>query len=139
MSEAWDLDPKYMMKIPHDDLIAKGYTYLGRGRHRQTYLLPSGKHVIKFPINDEGVGANQREYRKFKNTKHEGIFARCRLINVDDSACIIMVAVKPLENKYCNFDLPYWVDEIDNMQVGFTRRQQLVCYDYGDGMYTPGD
>ena len=102
------------------------WKYLGQGNYRKTYLLPSGKYVIKIPINDDGQYNNWGEVKEYKEDK-SGLLARCRLFKYRNQLCCIMEKLtipKDLHN------LPDWCSGIDCQQVGYTRKGKLVAYDW---------
>ena len=121
---------------------------LGEGHSRTTFLLPSGKHVLKVPryggyhSSDYTESCNQQEVELFKKGCPAYKLARCRLIKIDNVPCIIMQAVKPiigterseweLKPEYKN-KIPEWVDNFgrwDGLQVGVNRKGNYVAYDY---------
>lgn len=113
------------------------YIYLGAGRYRQVYLLPSRKFVVKVPINMDGVIANDNEYKYWKNRKtikekFGTELARCRLYQgpVYQDKLLVMeyVSLKHYPN---NFGIPDWVFNLDAHQVGYDPQGKLVAYDYG--------
>lgn len=101
--------------------------FLGEGRHRSVYR--RGNYVIKIPMNSDGLGSNEREHRTYRSSSDGWLFgiryARCR---IHISGLLIMEYVEPI--RY-NKSLPKWVNVVDSQQVGYNRRGQLVCYDYG--------
>jgi hypothetical protein len=139
-------------------LKEKGFTFLGKGRHRMTYLSPNKRFVLKFPKFKEGLLANRSEAKCWKmkvqgktvsglyDTYHADIqLAPCRLLH----GCIIMmVAVVESYGETCGddsardsgaiggsvhgpgHDLPEWCNEIDACQVGKLASGKLVAYDY---------
>lgn len=107
-----------------------GLKYLGSGRHRDVYLLPSGKNVIKVPSSRDGVASNHREarirYEKDPWTDKEKVYARCRII--PGTNFLVMEYIDPVIS--CN-NLPKWTNCIDCGQVGYNRKGELKAYDYG--------
>jgi hypothetical protein len=109
-------------------------TLLGQGRHRKTYLSPSGKFVVKIPhgewCGDDGLDgqlANIREAEIFKKTKGkdgEFRYARCRLMA---NGWLVM---EKIDNNYRWGEMPSWVLSIDCAQVGKNRKGDWVAYDY---------
>jgi hypothetical protein len=147
---------RYLDKLLKD----KGFTYLGKGRHRMTYLSPNKRFVLKFPRYKEGVEANRSEAKIWKNhlngkpTKGLGAYsehpagakyAPCRLLQ---DCIIMMVAVVESYGETVGDDsarysgaiggsaegpdhsLPDWCNEIDACQVGKLASGKLVAYDY---------
>lgn len=104
--------------------------FLGAGRHRFTYLLPSGKYVIKVPGNPDGEKAN-REEAKFAQQGYFHPIAKCRLINYGQLPCLIMEAVDT-HAPFKMDQLPKWTDDVDNLQIGVSRKRGLVAYDFSD-------
>lgn len=137
-----------------DALMAeKGFTFLGEGRHRRTYLSPNKRFVLKFPHCKEGLTANRNESDTWK--KHLGKpdldgteYAPCRLIQGKIIMMAAMVevyggtegcdyardigAVKGEDKFYCDDDLPSWAKDIDACQVGMSASGKLVAYDYAN-------
>ena len=127
----------------------KGFTFLGTGRHRRTYLSPNKRFVLKFPNYRAGVEANRNEAFKWKgflNNKaapHGAKYAPCRLLQ---DCIIMMVAVVEAYGETCGDDsardsgaiggestplgLPDWCFGIDSCQVGKLANGKLVAYDY---------
>lgn len=103
---------------------------IGEGRNRRVYLLPSGKNVIKVPLNDDGISDNCVEDSRFR--KHRAKWyplARCRLLDYT-KYYLIMEYVKPAKKPYdCG---EAWVYSVDCGQVGFNRAGRLVAFDYGN-------
>lgn len=138
-----------------DRLMAKmNFSYLGKGRHRLTFLSPSKKFVLKFPKFENGLWANQSEARKWKrtfgkpdNNNYGVIYAPCRLIQ---NTILLMTAVVKVygETEGCDNarwsglvggvmndgdaeSLPRWADNyVDSNQVGLLANGKLVAYDY---------
>lgn len=104
--------------------------FLGEGRNRAVYLLPSGKNVIKIPLNDDGINDNlTEEYRYRFQRKTWYPLARCRLLN--GSHNLIMEYVE-FPNSYCELrEIHSWIDFVDCWQVGYNRAGKVVAYDYG--------
>ena len=127
--------------------------YLGKGRHRKTFMFEGGKFVYKLPIGQCGIDANRREIAYYKAERKKGRipFAACRLLR---SGVLVMEYVKP----HCNSlaasnaanethsgtandiefpgdsddDLPDWIVSVECTQVGYDRTGLLVAYDYAD-------
>ena len=116
--------------------IRINYEPLGNGRHREVYLLPSKKFIVKIPINIDGALANIAEYKYWKNREvikeHYNVdLARCRLYQgsaFQDKLLVMEFIKDKLDNeKY----LPSWAFKIDCSQVGRNRQGKIVAYDYG--------
>lgn len=135
-----------------------GYTYVGSGAGRSVYLSPDKTHVVKLEFPDSDFPQqNRREAAHYKwwialpyrKRKDGAQFAKCRLI---PGIGIFMEAVDCLQHndKFIkgkfhitfwrtsrpnrNVKVPKWVmndHSLDGWQVGFTRSNKLVVYDYG--------
>jgi hypothetical protein len=112
-------------------LESKGFKFIGSGRQRATFLTPSGKYVLKIPRDDsegDAEEANRSEAHAYISGCLPFPVAKCRLIRYLGKDCILMEKVdtspdyKRSENK--------WVNKVDIYQVGYTRKGQLVAYDY---------
>jgi len=136
---------RYLDKV----MKKKGFTYLGKGRHRITYLSANKRFVLKFPKFREGVVANRNEAFKWKGflnnkiTPNGATYAPCRLLQ---DCIIMMVAVVEAYGETCGDDsardsgaiggsayeegLPDWCNDIDACQVGKLANGKLVAYDY---------
>jgi hypothetical protein len=116
-----------------NELKDRGFKALGNGRHRQGFLFPSGKFVLKVPINSRGSQANLEESQRcHSDYKDKG--AKCRLFYYKGFPCLIM---EKLENTFftCFYptellDAPGWVHTVDSYQVGRNRKGKLLAYDY---------
>lgn len=112
-------------------LASRGFKFISSGRHRATFLTPSGKYVLKIP-RDDGEGDTEEANRSEAEAYASGCLpfpvAKCRLIKYFGKDCILMEKVntspdyKRSENK--------WVNKVDIYQVGYTRKGRLVAYDY---------
>ncbi len=107
------------------ELKSLGFKVVGQGRHRRGMLFPSGKYILKVPINTEGEQANLEEAERYQ-TDYSEKGARCRLIYYKDFPCIVMEMVKPA---VYSPDCPF-LKEVDCGQVGYNRRGKIVAYDY---------
>jgi hypothetical protein len=118
----------------------KGFRYVGEGRHRFVYLSKNRRYVLKFPLDGNGLIANAEEaeiYSLFKNkVKDKRIvegadYAPCRLIN----NCVLMMFAIEEDFGFTGYDklkdLPKWVFDIENTQVGYYKNK-LVAYDYSN-------
>lgn len=109
--------------------------YLGCGRNRIVYLLPSGKNVIKIPLSEAGENNNYDEaFRYSKRIERKSIpLARCRMVK-DTPYLIMEYVIDPFaiqhRRKYTLCNMPTWVEFVDCRQVGYTRQNKLVAYDY---------
>lgn len=124
-------------------LLATGkLRYLGQGRHRVTFLSPSGKAVIKFPLSHDGIEANWSERFVYtgkskplvlrNNTKgiNRNKLAGCRMLGPN---LLIMTKVKidTITEGWLDNKAPKWVQYIDCGQVGYhPRTGKLVAFDY---------
>jgi hypothetical protein len=142
----------YKTRKRHLDKVMKkkGFTYLGKGRHRITYLSANKRFVLKFPKFREGVVANRNEAFKWKGflsnkmvATNGATYAPCRLLQ---DCIIMMVAVVEAYGETCGDDsardsgaiggestplgLPDWCFGIDSCQVGKLANGKLVAYDY---------
>jgi hypothetical protein len=132
---------------------------LGKGRHRITYLLPSG-NVLKVPRDDGGERANIREAEAWRNRNDpEKVvcyrkgwkLARCRLVK--GTKLLVMEFIKGLnefglDSKFEDEQFPPWCKEIsvpdnqppqghwgwnvDAEQVGLNKKGELVAFDYAE-------
>ena len=115
------------------------WEFLGCGRHRHAWRLPSG-NVIKIPKGGGGEYANEREARAWSlRHNREAVeplmrtfeFARCRLI--PDTSILVMEYVDPYENSSIDYAaLPLWAKQVDCQQVGHNRQGRLVAYDFAE-------
>lgn len=107
------------------------WIYLGSGRHREVWRLPSG-NVLKIPKGMTGEAANVEESKMWINRFNledchsDWKLARCRLI--PGTFILVMEYLRP--HKMCYDELPYWCQLVDGGQVGFNRKGELVAYDY---------
>lgn len=137
MSNSIQYPGKFMLR---QELEAKGFTYLGSGRHRRSFLCPSNKYVLKVPKNANGELANEQEVRIYRKSLVKPCdikFARCRQFFWKDFLCNIMEYVQPLRNYEVDKlhhvgELPDWVWAIDCEQVGYNARGEVVAYDYSN-------
>lgn len=115
------------------------WKYLGSGRHRVVWLLPSG-YVIKIPSDGYGEAANIREANYKKNIvcniarrifRNQWKVARCRLI--PDTFVLVMEFVTCYSDLDITYEqLPKWAKEVDCSQVGYNSRGELVAYDFAE-------
>lgn len=103
----------------------KSFKFLGEGRNRITFLTPSGKYVVKVPLNEAGVYDNWKESKSCKSDfnlmrEHK---ARCRMLG-------FMLVMEFVEEKISRDDLPEWTCWVDCGQVGLTWKGKLVAFDY---------
>ena len=129
-THSWDWDtPEEFIPVLHrlfTELKALGFKVVGQGRHRRGMLFPSGKYILKVPINTEGQQANEEEAERYQ-TDYSEKGARCRMIDYKGFPCLVMEAVKP--NLYSSSDCPF-LHEVDCGQVGMNRKGKIVAYDY---------
>lgn len=116
----------YLEKI-NNILINKKFIYINGGRHRETFLTPSKKFVIKIPSIYDGIIANLSERQIFSyfhgSNNH---YAPCRLINN------FILLMKKVETNINKNNLPQWAYNIDAVQVGILPNGKLVAFDYAD-------
>ena len=69
-------------------MIGKGFTYLGKGRHRRTFLSKNKRFVIKFPRSLSGSSENKSERKHWVKVFGKGDpdnancrYAPCRMID----------------------------------------------------------
>lgn len=154
--EYWELDQEFLTAY----LESEGFTYLGSGRHRRTFLSPNRRFVLKFPRDLYGLEANQKECKTWKKavrgewrSQHGEALAPARLIC--DAICVMPAMTELygrtrgcgkarviLSNGQMDDDpepedmeksLPAWLDNyyVDCAQVGKMRNGKVVVYDYG--------
>lgn len=142
-----------------DDIMRQlRFTFLGQGRDRRTYLSPNKRYVLKFPKDEGGVEANQREasiWKEFGNKPDHGMggacYAPCRLIcgsilmmramakiygctYGDEAGRNYLGGYEVHEDNSDESGLPYWAcdpDNTDSYQVGQLPNGKFVVYDYG--------
>lgn len=115
------------------EMKERGFTYIGAGRQRRTYMSKSGKYVLKFPRSISGALANIEEAWMYHiGERMDGNIARCRLILFKGMYCVMMEAVQYVDSHMNLRTGPYWLYEVDCLQVGYTRKGKLVAYDYPD-------
>jgi hypothetical protein len=109
------------------------FKYLGSGRHRFVFLSPNKRYVLKFPIDYDGLLANEEEEQVFKSSLTNLIsdikYAPCRLIS---NTILMMRYVEDIFYSRKITELPIWVNEIDSCQVGLTKDGKLVAYDFSN-------
>lgn len=124
-----------------------GFTFLGEGRHRMTFLAPHKRFVLKFPKNRYGLLDNQAEdgiwSRYLGKPNANGVqHAPCRLIQ---NSVLMMRTVFNISGDtlgcecgrkilggmvYAN--LPTWSEEIECEQIGKLPGGKIVAYDYAE-------
>ncbi len=123
--------PKFIVFL--EKLSQKGpIKFLGNGSDRATFLLPSGKTVVKIPLSSCAMTQQEREVAAYKRRKLP--IAACRLLK---NGAVMMRAVKTLteaqgekEVKKRDWNkLGYRLR--DWCQVGFAANGKLVCFDAG--------
>lgn len=129
-------------------LETKGFTFVGHGKDRFTFLSPNRRYVLKFPRWDSGLWANEREAKLWKETLGRPdlngiVYAPCRLLK--DGILIMWAVTSAYGETYgCSVarkagldysgngdDLPNWVSSVDCSQVGILHNGKLAAYDYG--------
>lgn len=114
------------------DIDFSKLTCIGEGRNRRVYLLPSGKNVIKVPLNDDGIRDNCLEDHRFRLHRSKWYpLARCRLLDFA-KYYLIMEYTEPQYNLCELMKLHNWVGMVDCCQVGLTSKNKLVAFDYGN-------
>lgn len=129
----------YIDRIADDNHL----TLIGEGKHRRVFKTRSNKFVIKFPMNSNGLKANQYEADNYKLYRSEPneigiVYAPCRLIK--QSALLMMVMEYEFgfdegllfANKV-NVNIPKWAYSIDCHQVGMISSGKIVAYDSYEG------
>ena len=112
-----------------DSLKKRGYTYLGSGRNRDTYLSNNKKWVVKVPRNEAGYFNNFSESDVYCSRGFYYINpARCKLLG----SLLVMEYVEPI-NVFKMKDYPRWADCVDGGQVGLSRSGKIVAYDFAIG------
>jgi hypothetical protein len=129
-----------------------GLKYLGEGRNRTVYLLPSQKHVVKIPHCQSGVWANIDEVM-FSRLRPD-IISRSRPYGMS----IIQVRLSKITRKFSEYRLneeerllvelarsderlrkAFWINNInksykiafeDGLQAGRKNNGQLVYFDF---------
>ena len=105
-------------------LVGKGYDRVTYKKHHKS------KYVRKFPRHEGHDYANRREAELYQRG-HDIPLAKCRLHK--PSGVLIMEYVENARfSTDEDHDLPDWVNSIDCQQVGYNRKGELVCYDYGN-------
>lgn len=142
----------YDRKYTYNLMSQMGFSLMGNGCHRETYLSPNKKYVLKFPINGKGIDVNAQEhliwhlYKSKPDYSHGGmVYAPCRLIG---GLVLMMWAVtKSFGCSQGDDDAqskgyipgsimvpPAWVERIDCCQAGVLPSGKIVAYDYGSGL-----
>lgn len=150
----WDEWQDVRLRHIEDAMKAAGFDYVGKGRHRVTYMAPHKRFVLKFPNNQSGLDASCREADWWK-THHwqpntRGVqFAPCRMIG----GVILMMrtvvsmyghtngckngrnTLKQTDVDDCNHttqQLPKWAGWVESCQIGILANGRWVAYDYAD-------
>ncbi len=135
----------------------RGFTFLGEGRSRRTYLSKNKRYVLKFHL-DKYTSANQNEAKTWRQffgktnpTYGDCLYAPCRLL---DGKVLMMKAmvevyggtngcVTARENGLGGADafksseerskLPEYISKwsVDSQQIGKMANGKYVIYDYG--------
>lgn len=102
------------------------YEYLGCGRNRIVFRLKSKNYVVKVPVNLAGNSDNCFEAKK----QDFGYpVAKAKRVIIGDFCCAVMEYVEHADR--FKHELPDWTDFVDCRQVGFTKKGELVAYDFG--------
>ena len=103
------------------------YEFLGAGRNRAVFLTPSGKFVIKIPLN---IAGNSDNYIEGKKKNDDFPLPNSKYLEINGFSCVMMEYVEQLKISDAT-NIPWWANYVDSMQVGYTRKGRLVAYDYG--------
>ncbi len=103
------------------------YEYLGCGRNRIVFALKSKNYVIKVPLNLAGNSDNSVEAKRGVDFGYP--VAKAKRVIIDDFCCAVMEYVEHAD-RFDN-ELPDWTGFVDCGQVGFTKKGELVAYDFG--------
>jgi hypothetical protein len=114
------------------------WKFVGAGRTR--IAVRRGNHVIKIPLNIDGIDDNLREAYIFAHRSSTAWswarFARCKMVK--GTHLLMMVYARCVvqgrtddQGTVLAQSLPGWASNVDCRQVGFTRQGELVAYDYG--------
>lgn len=107
------------------------------GRNRAVFL--AGNYVIKIPLTDDGFVDNDWE-GSISNSKQcynhpDWIqYPRTRLVCYNEIPIVLAQKVRHVwedEIKERLGFIPDWIYSVDCGQVGFTKNNRLVAYDYG--------
>jgi len=105
---------------------------IGEGRNRRVFLLPSGLYVIKIPLNEDGIRDNCLEDTRFRRQRADWYpLARCRLLDYSEYN-LIMEYVEPVYDSQELMKKYSWVGFVDCCQVGYSKKNKLVAFDYGN-------
>jgi len=111
------------------DEAQKNLKVLGEGRNRITFEL-NDRFVLKVPLNEYGVLDNETEAKMYRNRSDGDIrLARCRKV-LNSFGLPLLVMERVDIDSVESLELPHWVDFIDCSQVGYTKKGELVAYDY---------
>jgi len=105
--------------------MRRDWTFLAETDKRRVFLSPSGKYVLKVPLNERGEDENWWEHYRYNVLGWKDLYAKCRLVG----KCLVMEFVKVATDLK---NLPDWTRDIDCAQVGWNRKGKLVAYDYGN-------
>lgn len=100
------------------------YECIGCGRNRIVFKTKNGKYVIKIPRNMMGITDNAMETQKLD---FGFPVSKSKRIILNDFCCVIAEYVDPVSGIS---GLPEWTKYVDCQQVGYTRKNILVAYDY---------
>lgn len=133
-----------------DRLRRKGWTFLGKGRHRSTYLSPDGERVIKVSQVPMGVKANLFElFYAQKGATYvvdRQIIARGKFTEIPIPKVFGHTRIGPLsvlcvervvreDDGFSLAKLPgfEWIHDVDcdtGPQIGYTQEGRLVSFDW---------
>jgi hypothetical protein len=140
-----------------DKMVSAGYSLVGSGKDRITFLAPHKRFVLKFPRHDWGLYANERESRNWATrfrreawANHQVQFAPCHMVgNVilmmrtvwdlcgntvgcDKGSELVGRGMNEDGQPLIDVPIPDWIGCIDACQVGRLANGKWVAYDYAD-------
>lgn len=107
--------------------LHRKYEYLGSGLYRVAYKV--GKHVLKFPLNEDGEFCNDGEaYYRDKT------YARGRYVVIDGFVCVMQEQLFhipfPEIRELAKTDEYDWINWVDGFQVGRDAQGNVKAYDF---------
>jgi hypothetical protein len=115
----------------HEDCQRLFGPSIGAGRHRASYLRKG--LVIKVPRNDEGIRANNREvrtYRESESSVRQQLARPFHRYVVDIPVVVMQRLEMPTDYTHNSAQVPSWAHRWDCHQAGKTRRGEWKVYDY---------
>jgi hypothetical protein len=151
LAKAVDWNDSYAGREAYIGNVMKdnGYTWLGTGRHRMTYLSPNKRFVLKFPTCCYGIQISKREDAlwsmfHWEPTPNGTYVAPCRMIGGvilmmramvelygDSDSCDIGREVLGQSSCDSKHEIPSWAERLDCGQVGRLANGRIVAYDFG--------